>query len=103
MKLLYTLIPAVLLAACNTAPQVVPDKTGDNIIVRKMEWQMQNHGNTNSWGWVLWYFPIVVLLFAWAWKEWVRPSINALENEDIDKLKENGVAPPKPEETQDQS
>jgi hypothetical protein len=40
----------------------------------------------------------VILVFAWAWKEWVRPSINALENEDIDKRKQNGLAPAEPEE-----
>ena len=87
MKLVYATLFA-LLAACNTVPQIVPDTSGDSVIMKRLDWEISQGGNGSSWGWILWYLPIVTLVLAWAWKEWVRPSINALENEDIDKQKE---------------
>ena len=87
MKKFY-LLALGLLAACDTAPKIVPDTSGDSVIMKRLNWDIAYGGSGQSWGWVLWYVPIVTLLFAWAWKEWVRPSINALENEDIDKQAE---------------
>lgn len=86
MKTVYAVLFG-LLAACNTVPQIIPDTSGESVIMKRLDWEI-SQGGGYSWGWVLWYVPIVVIIFAWAWKEWVRPSINALENEDIDKQNE---------------
>jgi hypothetical protein len=92
MKLAYALLATLILAACNTSPQILPDTTGESVLMKRLNHQISTgDGSAANWGWVLWYFPIVILVFAWAWKEWVRPSINALENEDIDKQKQNGL------------
>ena len=103
MRFFYALATTLLLAACNTAPQILSDKNNDSVIIKKLNHEITHGGSGNNWGWVLWYFPIVVLIFAWAWKEWVRPSINALENEDSDKIKETGIDPNKTDSTQNQS
>lgn len=97
MKALYLALFG-LLAACNTVPQIVPDTSGDSVIMKRLNHEIAQGGSGASWGWVLWYLPIVTIAFAWAWKEWIRPSINALENEDIDKqtaLKKQENTPPK--------
>jgi hypothetical protein len=30
---------------------------------------------TSNWGWILWYVPILLLILAWAWKEFVNKPL----------------------------
>lgn len=93
MKAVYAILLGLLLTACNTTPQIIPDNSGDSVIMKRLNHEIQNGGSGSTWGWVLWYLPIVLIALAWAWKEWVRPSINALENEDIDNIKKYDNTP----------
>jgi len=73
MKIITTLLTTLFLAACNTAPAIIPDTTSDNVIMKKLDYDIQ-HGDkvSTGWGWILWYLPIVALLMAWAWRKYIK-------------------------------
>ena len=73
MKTITTLLTTLFLAACNTAPAIIPDTTSDNVIMKKLDYDIQ-HGDkvSTGWGWILWYLPIVALLMAWAWRKYIK-------------------------------
>ena len=77
MKTLLSLFTTVFLFACNTAPTIVPDTTGDSVLMKKLDYDIANDNKVSNWGWILWYLPVVIMLAAWAWKEWIRPSLDA--------------------------
>ena len=65
----------MFVAACNTAPQIIPDPTiVHNIINKKLEYDITNNELNCSWGWVFWYAPILLLVMGWVYKEWIYPT-----------------------------
>ena len=63
-------ILALVLAACETAPKIIPDTTSDSPIVMRLRHEILNGSKlTNNWGWMLWYLPVLLLVIAWGWKE----------------------------------
>ena len=73
IKYLTGLMTTFVLAACCTAPAIIPDTTKDNVVMQRLQWEIQT-GKTlsSSWSWVLWYLPVVFLVVVWAYKEWLK-------------------------------
>ena len=73
MKRLLTFISSILLTACSTAPVIVPDTTKDNVVMRKLNYEIE-HGvtPTTNWGWILWYIPVLFLVIVWAYNQYLK-------------------------------
>lgn len=68
-KLVYTLC-LLCLAACNTAPIIVPDTTSDSPVMLKLKHDILSGDKiVGNWGWMLWYLPVLLLVLGWGWKE----------------------------------
>ena len=65
------LVVALVVAACNsTGPELVPDITGDSVIMLDIKSQIENNKMVkDDYGWVIWYLPVLFLVVAWGWKE----------------------------------
>lgn len=89
-------LPLLLLAflsgcASMTAPEMLPDNTTDSVIMMKLKHEILN-GNqiSQNWGWVLWYLPVLFLVVAWAWKEFIKKKEN---EEDCEESETQGTQP----------
>ncbi len=72
MRKLWALVLVVALgvAACATNPEIVPDITGDSVIMLDIKSQIENNKMVkDDYGWVIWYLPVLFLVVAWGWKE----------------------------------
>lgn len=80
-------LPLLLLAflsgcASMTAPEMVPDNTTDSVIMMKLKHEILNGDQiSQNWGWILWYLPVLFLVVAWAWKEFIAKKKDAEEEE----------------------
>jgi hypothetical protein len=64
------LVLALVFAGCDTTPEIVPDITGDNVIMMDIKSQIENNKMVkDDYGWVIWYLPILFLVVAWGYKE----------------------------------
>jgi len=64
------LVLALVFAGCDTTPEIVPDITGDNVIMMDIKSQIENNKMVkDDYGWVIWYLPILFLVIAWGYKE----------------------------------
>ena len=65
------LVVALAVAACNsTGPELVPDITGDSVIMLDIKSQIENNKMVkDDYVWVIWYLPVLFLVVAWGWKE----------------------------------
>lgn len=65
------LVVALAVAACNsTGPEIVPDITGDSVIMLDIKSQIENNKMVkDDYGWVIWYLPVLFIVVAWGWKE----------------------------------
>lgn len=65
------LVVALAVAACSsTGPEIVPDITGDSVIMLDIKSQIENNKMVkDDYGWVIWYLPVLFLVVAWGWKE----------------------------------
>ena len=64
------LVLALVFAGCDTTPEIVPDITGDNVIMMDIKSQIENNKMVkDDYSWVIWYLPILFLVVAWGWKE----------------------------------
>ena len=76
MNKIKLMLASLLLAGCNTAPQIVPDDTTDSVIMMKLKHEITNGDQiSQNWGWILWYLPVVFLVVAWAWKEFINKPV----------------------------
>lgn len=63
----------LFLGACCTAPEIVPDSTGDSVIMLSLKEQIAKNSKIDAgWGWIAWYLPVVGLAGAWAWRELIK-------------------------------
>lgn len=78
------------LAACSTAPVIVPDTTKDNVVMKRLEWEIQ-HGKVPGvgWSWVLWYLPIVFLVVVWAYNQYLKKKCKEEETTTEEPKKDN--------------
>jgi nucleoside recognition membrane protein YjiH len=73
MKNIALFLTSLFLFACNTAPVIVPDTTKDNVVMKKLNWEIENNNHiTSNWGWILWYLPIVFLVVVWAYNQYLK-------------------------------
>jgi hypothetical protein len=64
------LVLAFVFAGCDTTPEIVPDITGDNVIMMDIKSQIENNKMVkDDYGWVIWYLPVLFLVVAWGYKE----------------------------------
>ena len=64
------LVLALVFAGCDTTPEIVPDITGDNVIMMDIKSQIENNKMVkDDYGWGIWYLPILFLVVAWGYKE----------------------------------
>jgi hypothetical protein len=83
-----TLLATALLAACSTAPQIVPDTTSESVILKKINHEIENNISFQTgWQWILWYLPLVFLVVTWGWKQFVRPCPDCEAKEEEAKKK----------------
>jgi hypothetical protein len=72
MKKIWALILvlALAVAACDTTPEIIPDITGDSVIMMDIKSQIENNKMVkDDYGWVIWYLPVLFLVVAWGYKE----------------------------------
>jgi hypothetical protein len=63
---------AALMFSCNTEPVIKPDITGDSAMTMKIKNSIgQGQQVTTGWSWILWYVPVLFLVVAWGWREFV--------------------------------
>jgi hypothetical protein len=90
MKNLTALFTTLFLVACNTAPVIVPDTTKDNVVMQKLKWEINNQHNLSiSWGWVLWYLPVVFLIGIWGYNHYLRSCEDKLKCYEMEKKMED--------------
>jgi hypothetical protein len=77
---------------------IVPDDTTDSVIMMKLKHEITNGDQiSQNWGWILWYLPVVFLVLAWAWKEFINKPIHLDDKEDAEEEpKATEVQPPQP-------
>ena len=64
------LILVLIFAGCDTTPEIIPDITGDNVIMMDIKSQIENNKMVkDDYSWVIWYLPILFLVVAWGYKE----------------------------------
>jgi hypothetical protein len=64
------LVLALVFAGCDTTPEIIPDITGDNVIMMDIKSKIEQGKDIkqdNSWLW--WYAPILFVVVAWGVKE----------------------------------
>ena len=87
-------LASLVIAGCNTSPVIVPDTTTDSPIVMKLKHDIMNGEKiATNWGWVLWYLPVLLLVMAWVWKEFINKPIRI---DDEEKAEESSQDPQQP-------
>lgn len=99
MKKLPLLLLAFLSGCVSmTAPEMVPDNTTDSVIMMKLKHEILNGDKiSQNWGWILWYLPVLLLVVAWAWKEFIKKK-DECEEDDKSKPAETQPAPQTPQQ-----
>ncbi len=84
-KILLSIL-AFALAGCETMPVIIPDKTGDNVIMMTLKDQIAQSGTIQpSYGWLFWYAPIFFIALMWAWREFIHKSVECDEQVETSK------------------
>jgi hypothetical protein len=92
MNKIKLMLASLLLAGCNTGPEVIPDNTTDSVIMMKLKHEILNGDQiSQNWGWILWYLPVLFLVVAWAWKEFINKPIHLDDKEDAEADKPQGT------------
>jgi len=83
MKKFITALTTLFLTACNTAPVIVPDTTTNNVVMKKLNYEITNSSVSCNWGWILWYLPIVAAVMIWMWRKFIKecPDCEKAKNE----------------------
>lgn len=72
MNKLALMIASLLLVVGCAAPEVISSKGNDSVIMMKLKHEILSGDKiSQNWGWMLWYLPVLLLVVAWAWKEFV--------------------------------
>jgi nucleoside recognition membrane protein YjiH len=95
MKYLIGLITSLVLTACSTAPVIVPDTTKDNVVMKKLQWEITNNTHlTTNWGWILWYLPVVFLVVVWAYNQYLKNKCTEEETDSTTEASKPTEQPP---------
>jgi hypothetical protein len=64
------LVLALVFAGCDTTPEIIPDITGDSVIMLDIKSQIEHNKTVkDDYSWVIWYLPVLFLVVAWGYKE----------------------------------
>ena len=86
MKKLIPLFTVLFLAACNTAPVIVPDTTNDSVVLKKLNYQIDHADKVSgNWGWILWYLPLVAAGMIWMWRKYIKQCPECGKSEEQSK------------------
>ena len=90
MKKISLLLLAFLSGCASmTAPEMLPDNTSDSVIMMKLKHEILNGDQiSQNWGWILWYLPVLFLVVAWAWKEFIKKKNEEEETTPVEKSAE---------------
>jgi nucleoside recognition membrane protein YjiH len=95
MKYLIGLITSLVLTACSTAPVIIPDITKDNVVMKKLDWEITHDTHlTTNWGWILWYLPIVFLVVVWAYNQYLKTKCTEEETDSTTEASKPTEQPP---------
>ena len=87
MKKLIELFTTAFLTACSTAPAIIPDTTTNNVVMKKLNYEIQNGDKiSGNWGWILWYLPIVAVVMIWMWRKYIKQCPECGKNESVKQL-----------------
>lgn len=87
MKLLITLTALLILTGCDTLPKIVPDTTGDNVIMMGLKDRINEPGSyTDSYGWLFWYGPVALLGLMWGWRNLIMKPLDCIDTEPDDEI-----------------
>ncbi len=74
-----------LVAGCQcVGPEIIADSTGDSVIMLSLKEQIAKNSKIDTgYGWVIWYIPVLVMVVAWTWREYVKkpPVCDTCETE----------------------
>ena len=76
MVKLYLLLISLLTIGCDTTPKIIPDTTGDSVLMMKLKHDIASNDVDCNSGWLFWYIPIAVIALMWAYKEFVKKGKN---------------------------
>lgn len=77
MNKLIGILSTLFLVACNTAPTIIPDTTKENVVMKKLNWEITNQQPLSfNWGWILWYLPVVFLVGVWGYRHFILGKKN---------------------------
>jgi len=65
-----------LIAGCQSVgPEIIPNTTGDSVIMLSLKEQIAKNSKIDTgYGWVIWYVPVLIIVVAWTWREYVKKS-----------------------------
>ena len=87
MKKLTSLLLGLFLTACSTAPAIVPDTTNNNVVLKKLNYEIEHADKiSGNWGWVLWYLPIVAVVMIWMWRKYIKQCPECGKIEEVKQL-----------------
>jgi hypothetical protein len=79
MNRLFLLVLPLLVMGCDAAPKIVSDDhMKESPIIQGLRHNIVQGSQTTSWGWILWYLPVLVLALAWAWREFISKRKSTL-------------------------
>lgn len=63
-----------LITGCQcVGPEIIPDTTGDSVIMLSLKEQIAKNSKIDTgYGWVIWYVPVLIIVVAWTWREYVK-------------------------------
>jgi hypothetical protein len=76
MVKLYLLLISLLSIGCASDPKIIPDVTGDSVLMMKLKHDITNNSVDCSYGWLFWYVPIALVLLMWAYREFIKKGKN---------------------------
>ena len=73
-KLAVLLGLVALITGCQcVGPEIIPDTTGDSVIMLSLKEQIAKNSKIDTgYGWVIWYVPVLIIVVAWTWREYVK-------------------------------
>jgi hypothetical protein len=87
MKKLINILNTLILTACSTAPVIVPDTTNNNVVLKKLNYEIEHADKiSGNWGWVLWYLPIVAVVMIWMWRKYIKQCPECGKTDEVKQL-----------------
>ena len=71
----YLMLLTMFFVSCTT-PQIIPDNTGDNVVMMQLKDNILQEGPIKpSYGWVFWYVPVAIIIIMWGYRELIKKPI----------------------------